>query len=105
MTGRMSLQTCNGVNYVTAVGGGGIARGDNLHTDATQIRDWEKFKIVDQGDATYTIQTVSGFYLAVKPYFGDGLPPDDLISTRISFPNEAPQIGYTAKFNLMMIDP
>ena len=102
--GSYALQTRNGVNYVTAVGGGGIARGDNLHTDATRIGAWEKFKIVDQGDATYTIQTVSGFYLAVKPYF-EGLPPDDLISTRISFPNEAPQIGYTAKFNLMMIDP
>jgi hypothetical protein len=63
--GSYALQTRSG-NYVTAVGGGGIARGDNLHTDATQIQAWEKFKLVDQGDGTCTIQTVSGFYLAVN---------------------------------------
>ena len=102
--GSYALQTSNPANFVTAVGGGGIARGDNLHADATRIGDWEKFKIVDQGNATYTIQTVSGFYLAVNPSF-DGLPPFDNISTRISFPNEAPQIGYVAKFRLIMIDP
>ncbi len=98
--GSYALQTSNGINYVTAVGGGGIANGDNLHTDATQIQAWEKFKIVDQGDGTYTIQTVSGFYLAVNTnvlQFTGG------ISTRISFPDAAPQIGYTAKFELMMI--
>jgi len=102
--GSYALQTSNPANFVTAVGGGGIARGDNLHADATRIGDWEKFKIEDQGNATYTIQTASGFYLAVNPSF-DGLPPFDNISTRISFPNEAPQIGYIAKFRLIMIDP
>jgi hypothetical protein len=94
--GSYALQTYSG-NFVTAVGGGGLASGDNLHTDATQIRDWEKFRFVDQGDATYTVQTVSGFYLAVKT--GAAGP----ISTRISFPDQAPQIGYTAKFELMMM--
>jgi len=72
----------------------------NLHTDATQIQAWEKFKIVDQGDGTYTIQTVSGFYLAVNTKV---LQATGGISTRISFPDAAPQIGYTAKFELMMI--
>ena len=55
---------------------------------------------MDQGDGTYTIQTVSGFYLAVNTHvlqFTGG------ISTRISFPDAAPQIGYAAKFELMMI--
>jgi hypothetical protein len=96
--GSYALQTYSG-NYVTAVGGGGIAGGDNLHTDATQIQAWEKFRIVDQGNATYTIQTVSGFYLAVDTRVLD----IGGISTRISDPNAAPQIGYTAKFELMMM--
>jgi hypothetical protein len=78
---------------------GGIANEDNLHTDATQIQAWEKFNIVDQGDATYTIQTHSGFYLAVNTNVEQTTGG---ISTRISFPDDAPQIGYTAKFELMM---
>lgn len=98
--GSYALQTSNGFNYVTAVNGGGLANGNNLHTDATQIRAWEKFKIVDQGDGTYTIQTVSGFFLAVRTAV---LQSTGGISTRISDPNAAPQIGYTAKFELMMI--
>lgn len=96
--GSYALQTYSG-NYVTAVGGGGLASGDNLHTDATQIQAWEKFKIVDQGNATYIIQTVSGFYLAVNTSVLD----IGGISTRISFPDAAPQIGYTAKFELLMM--
>jgi len=55
---------------------------------------------VDQGDGTYTIQTVSGFYLAVNTKV---LQATGGISTRISFPDAAPQIGYTAKFELIMI--
>lgn len=98
--GSYAIQTANGFNYVTAVNGGGLANGDNLHTDATQIKAWEKFKIVDQGDGTYTIQTVSGFFLAVRTAV---LQTTQGISTRISDPNAAPQIGYTAKFELMMI--
>jgi hypothetical protein len=92
-----ALQTPNGFNYVTAVNGGGIASGENLHTDATRISDWETFKIVDQGDGTYTIQTVSGFYLGVAEAAGGN------ISTRIDPPDTAPEIGYIAKFEFMMI--
>ena len=94
--GTYALQTSNGVNYVTAVGGGGIASGDNLHTDARQVQAWEKFKIVEQPKCSYTIQTVSGFYLAVGP-------GSSTISTRISDPNAAPSIGYNAKFELIML--
>jgi hypothetical protein len=36
-----------------------------FHTDATQVRAWEKFRIVDQGDCRYTIQTVSGFFFGL----------------------------------------
>ena len=65
--GSYALQTIDG-HYVTAVGGGGFAQGtsdsDTLHTDALQVLAWEKFRLVDQGDCTYAIQTVvSGRYL------------------------------------------
>jgi hypothetical protein len=92
--GAYALQTADGFNFVTAVDGGGLANGDNLHTDATRVEAWEKFKIVDQGDATYTIQTVSGFFLGV-----DGAA----ITTRVSSPDDAPQVGYTARFEFIMI--
>ena len=36
-TGTYALQTSSG-NYVTAVNGGGLASGDNLHTDAQQVQ-------------------------------------------------------------------
>ena len=94
--GSYALQSSNRVNYVTAVGGGGLASGDNLQTNRTQVQAWETFKIVDHGDCTYTIQTVSGFYLAV----GKG---GTAISTRIDDPNLAPSIGYNAKFELIML--
>jgi hypothetical protein len=94
--GSYALQTPNGVNYVTAIQGGGLANGtatwDTLVTDRTQVQAWEKFKIVDDGHCMYTIQTVSGFYVG---WGGNG------ISTRISDPNAAPQIGYNAKFKLL----
>jgi hypothetical protein len=68
--GTYAIQTASG-NYLTAVGGGGLAHGtaesDNLHTDATWVRAWEKFRLVDQGDCTYTIQTASGYYLGPGP--------------------------------------
>jgi hypothetical protein len=73
--GTYALRTASG-NYLTAVGGGGLASGtpesDNLHTDATWIRAWETFRLIDQGNCTYAIQTVSGFYLASEE--GGSLP-------------------------------
>jgi len=94
--GSYALQTPNGINYVTAIQGGGLASGtatwDTLVTDRTQVQAWEKFKIVDDGHCMYTIQTVSGFYVGMG---GNG------ISTRISDPNAAQQIGYNAKFKLL----
>jgi hypothetical protein len=38
-----ALQTANG-NYVTAVGGGGRVS-DAIHSDATAVRGWEKFRV------------------------------------------------------------
>jgi hypothetical protein len=83
-------------NYITADGGGGLASGDNLHTDATQVQAWERFKIVDRGDCTYTIQTAKDWFLAVGP--------NDVASTRISDPDAAPSIGYNARFELVLLD-
>lgn len=37
-----SIQTVNG-NYLTAVGGGGRTA-DTIHSDATRVQAWEKFK-------------------------------------------------------------
>lgn len=99
--GSFAFRTPNGFNVLTADDGGGLAHGtpqmDNLITTKTtlQIQDWEKFKIAETSPGEYTIQTVSGFFLGVKNDFTN-------ISTRISFPDQAPSIGYTAKFELIM---
>ncbi len=80
--GSYGLQTSNGVNFVTALGGGGQVQvfeqchpgfpgacisgfSDIFHTDATQVRGWEKFRIVDQGNCKYTVQTISGFFFGL----------------------------------------
>jgi hypothetical protein len=34
-----------------------------IHSDATQLQDWEKFALVSQGDGVYAIQTTVGHYL------------------------------------------
>jgi hypothetical protein len=101
--GSYALQTSNGVNYVTAINGGGLAHGtatyDNLVTNRTEVQDWEKFRIVDQGDCTYTIQTVSGFYVGfAAPGNGNG----SALTTDISDPAAGPSIDYSAYF---MITP
>ena len=85
--GTYALQTVNG-RYLTALGGGGqVEQYDRkywtpdcgglfggpciggsapiFHTDATQVQAWEKFRFVDQGNCTYTIQTTSGFFAGI----------------------------------------
>jgi len=81
--------------FLTAVGGGGIAHGDNIHADATWIKAWEKFRVVDRGDCTYTIQTVNNWFLGVNMSTGEP-------STRISDPDAAPSIGYAARYEVVM---
>lgn len=80
--GSYGLQTANGVNFVTALGGGGQVQkylppdcglfsacisgfSTIFHTDATQVRAWERFKFVDQGNCKYAIQTSSGFFFGM----------------------------------------
>jgi hypothetical protein len=86
------LLTSNGFTYLTAVDGGGLDGGDNLHFDAWKPLNWEVFNIVDQGDATYFIQTSSGFYLG---YAGGTL------STDIGTPDTPPP-GWITKFEFSM---
>lgn len=80
--GMYAFQTGNGVNYLTALGGGGQVQKyatcgfrltgaclegftDIFHTDATQVKGWEKFRVIDQGNCTYAIQTTSGFFMGI----------------------------------------
>ncbi|GKS57215.1 hypothetical protein YTPLAS18_07420 [Nitrospira sp.] len=68
--GSYALRTSNGVNYLTAIQGGGLPAGgittDNLVTDRTQVQAWEKFRFIEHGSCTYVIQTSSGHYLGKK---------------------------------------
>ncbi len=80
--GSYALRTANGVNYLTALQGGGLVERHEscdtgfpgacldsfsaiFHTDATQVRSWERFRFVDEGSCKYSIQTTSGFYMGV----------------------------------------
>jgi len=95
--GSYAIRTFNG-NYITAVGGGGLASGtpdsDNLHTDATQIKSWEKFRFIDMGDCTYAIQTVSGYYF--------GFPPSTILPGPLAqFTTRISDINHALKFRLI----
>lgn len=60
-----AVRTYDG-HYLTAVGGGGRTT-DVLHTDATRVRAWERFTLVDSGDGSsnirYGFRTSNGHYL------------------------------------------
>ncbi len=80
--GTHAFQTSTGRNFVTALQGGGLVQSYQnpdcglfeaciggfstiFHTDATQVQAWEKFKVIDQGNCTYAIQTTSGFFMGI----------------------------------------
>jgi len=53
--GTYAIQTANG-NYLSAVNGGGIGGGRGaIHTDATTVRGWEKFKLVAAGTSEESV--------------------------------------------------
>jgi len=97
--GTYGLQTANGANYVTAVNGGGLVQGSTtwniLQTDRAQAQAWEKFRFVDQGDGTYAIQTVSGYYFEL---YGNS-------AGTYSFTTDRSTIGPGEKFKLIWCDP
>ncbi len=89
--GTFAIQLTNG-RFLTALGGGGqVEKYDRkywtpdcgglfggpcvggaapiFHIDATQVQAWEKFRLIDQGNCTYSIQTTSGFFAGI---FKDG---------------------------------
>jgi hypothetical protein len=110
--GSYALQTFNGVNFVTALGGGGQVQkylpdpdwecgvfepcvgtcSTIFHTDATQVQAWERFKFIDQGNCKYAIQTVSGFFVGTFKDSSGGW----LMTTRRS------EISENEKFQLVM---
>ncbi len=76
---KFAIQTANG-NFVTFVNKGGIGGPNSnespLHTDATWVKEWEKFRLLPQGPGKnipgagswYAIQTPNGknYLTAVK---------------------------------------
>jgi hypothetical protein len=79
---------------------------DTLHADATSVQSWERFRFIDQGDATCTIQTHSGFFSGVNPNIGQTFGG---MTTAITDPNNPgpdpanPGSSFVVKFELMMI--
>lgn len=64
--GSYALQTENGQNYVTAVGGGGQVVAPVLQTNRTQVQAWEKFRLWILPDCAYAFQTASGHWLGMS---------------------------------------
>jgi hypothetical protein len=91
------FQLSNGFNYLTAVESGGQLGpfGEVFHTDAWKPQSWEFFIITYNIEATYFIQTASGFYLGYNPSTGEW-------SSDIELPIGAPP-GYTTNFEFLMV--
>jgi hypothetical protein len=99
--GIYAISFTNERKYWSAVGGGGNAPGKGSDGYPIEYKDSiganEKFKIIDQGNCTYAIQTAKGWYFGMK----SGGWNWESFSTRISDPNAAPTIGYVALWELM----
>lgn len=81
--------------YYSARDGGGLSPGRDPVVWRATVRADETWKLVDQGDCTYALQTSKGWHLGVKA------DETTKVTTRISDPNAAPSIGYVAKFELI----
>ncbi|GIF22918.1 hypothetical protein BJ973_000724 [Actinoplanes tereljensis] len=78
--------------YVTAVASGGLSSGtypDVLHTDATVLRDWEKFTFVSDGAGRFGIRAFDGHLLGAVG--GGG-------RTYAAFDSNRTTLGTTEKF-------
>jgi hypothetical protein len=100
---RVAIRTING-NYVTAVNGGGMGEAANvlpIHTDATWIEDWEKFKITFLDNGFCTIQThVTGNFLTAVNGGGMGNPANtDPVHT------DQTNIEAWERFELVEVEP
>ena len=83
------LRTHTG-NYLTAMGSGGKTT-DVIHSNASQLQDWEKFQLVSLGNNRYALRTKSGNYLTAV---GGGGRTTDVVHT------DATQIGAWEVFTL-----
>jgi hypothetical protein len=67
--GWYALQTPNGVNYLTAIGGGGLRQDtvtkkpEVFATDRTVVDVWERFRFDEQENCEYLITTSAGPYI------------------------------------------
>jgi hypothetical protein len=77
-------------HYLTAVSGGGRIT-DVFHSDATQLRDWEKITLQSLGGGFYALKTVSGNYITAV---GGGGRTSDVLHT------DATRVGAWEKFRL-----
>jgi hypothetical protein len=80
-----SIQTYDG-HFLSAVGGGGRTT-DVIHSDARQVKSWEKFTLVDLGlgtpNITYGIKVKSDQFLSAV---GGGGRDQDVIHSNASMP-------------------
>ena len=100
LPGYFLIQTVLKKNYLTAVGGGGRIT-DVIHTDATQPRSWEKFRLIPYpqvgGSSTpgsFAIRTASGNFLTAVS--GGGRTTDVLHT-------DATRIAAWEKFSLQVL--
>ncbi len=97
--GTYAIEAPSGKNpYYSARDGGGLSPGNDPVVWRATVRANETWKLVDQGDCTYALQTSKGCHLGVKVSEGASAAKT---TTRISDPNAAPSIGYVAKFELL----
>ena len=62
-----------------------------MHSDATQLRDWEKLTLISLGGGVYAIQTIDGHYLTAVG--GGGRITDTIHS-------DATRVGSWEKFRV-----
>jgi len=106
---KIALQTASG-NYVSAVNNGGLGDPEGLpynsvpfHTNATAIKDWEKFKIIGFDDGTVAIQTHTGNYVTAVNEGGMG-DPEGMPANSITFHTNATEINTSETFTLVPLD-
>ena len=63
--GKYAIQTENGVNYLTAVGGGGTSV-QSLATNRNEVKDWEKFRLWVLPDCAYAFETHNKTWLGMR---------------------------------------
>ena len=80
--GHFTLQTPDGLHYVTAVNNGGMGgpndSGPPIHTGTVDQGPWETFVFERQPDGAYAIRTTSGYYFSVVDGGGWGKALDPI---------------------------